>query len=119
MLRPPLEVSEWDGPCPAMWVRKTFASKFCRLPEISRSEGRDQRLPYKLYLLRVLSSSILPFKRFGLICFNIDLELRSKFKIDLSMSNLAYFDAFCHTMVSKALLYLSWFRSYSIQENVA
>ena len=36
------EVIEWDGPCPTMWARKTFASKFCRLPGISRSEGRDQ-----------------------------------------------------------------------------
>ena len=37
-----VEVSEWDGSCPTMWARKTFASKFFRLPGISRLEGRSQ-----------------------------------------------------------------------------
>ena len=50
----------------ALWARKTFASKFCPLLGISRSEGRGQGLRYKLCLLRTLSSSIFPFKRFGI-----------------------------------------------------
>ena len=39
---------------------KTFASKFCRLPGMSRSEGRGQGLRYKLCLLRAGSVLINP-----------------------------------------------------------
>ena len=65
----PIGVSEWGGPCPAMWAHLTLGSKFCRLPRISRSDCKDNNL-YKgkgnlcnqLYLARALSSSIRPFK---------------------------------------------------------
>ena len=45
-----------------MWARLTFASEFCRLPGISRSEGRGKGLCYKLCSLRALVSSIFHLK---------------------------------------------------------
>ena len=57
----------WDRTVllPAMWARRTLASKFCQLPGISRSEGMDQSLRCKLCFRRALSSSILQFKKVG------------------------------------------------------
>ena len=57
------------------WVGRTvsgsvgmlnFRTKFCRLPEISLSDGRGQNLRNKLCLARVWISQSRPFKRFGL-----------------------------------------------------
>ena len=48
------------------------------LPGISRSEGRGQGLSYKLCFLRALSSSILPFKRFGLNFFFLNFIHRRR-----------------------------------------
>ena len=59
-----LMTSELDRLCPAMWARLTFVPKFCRLPVIFRSDGRDQNLRNKLRLARVLTSKIRPCKGF-------------------------------------------------------